>query len=133
MGCDTVTVKRLERGTDGQLTPKDVQVFRNRWPIENGSFFEARTAAAEIVRNEAVGPREAVPEHPELTGTCLNLRAAQLAARALRDPQDQRRFLALVRGALADDIERGEPLQPVPLRERVPARASRDRSLPARE
>ena len=61
----------------------------------------------------------AVRQHPGLAGTYLNLRAAELASRALRDPEDQRRFIAQVRSALADDIERGEPLQPVRLRERA--------------
>jgi hypothetical protein len=60
-----------------------------------------------------------VREHPELAGTYLNLRAAELASRALRDPQDRRRFVWQVRSALADDIERGEALQPVRLRERA--------------
>jgi hypothetical protein len=117
-GRDLLTVQRPERGADGELTPKEVDVFRNRWVIEKQEFFEQRAAAAQIVRNEAVGPREAVRQHPELTGTYLNLRAAELASRALRDPEDQRRFVAQVRGALADDVERGEPLQPVRLRER---------------
>jgi hypothetical protein len=51
-----------------------------------------------------------VGQHPE--------RAAELASRALRNSQGQRRFVALVRSALANDIQRGEPLQPVRLRER---------------
>jgi hypothetical protein len=71
------------------------------------------------VRNEHIGAREAVREHPELAGTYLNLRAAELASRDLRDPQDRRRFVWQVRRALADDIERGEALQPVRLRERT--------------
>lgn len=130
-GRDLVTVKRPERGADGELTPKEVDVFRNRWVIEKESFLAARAAAAQIVRNEAVGPREAVREHPELAGTYLNLRAAELASRALRDPEDRRRFVAQVRGALADDIERGEPLQPVRLRER-PKRSLIEVAEPAR-
>lgn len=127
-GRDAVTVKREVRGADGQATPKDVAVFRNRWVIEKESFFEARTAAAEVVRNATIGPRDAVRQHPELAGTYLNLRAAELASRALRDPEDQRRFVAQVRSALADDIERGEPLQPIRLRERRAPRVARDRA-----
>jgi hypothetical protein len=50
-----------------------------------------------------------VREHPELAGTSLSLRAAEVAARGLRDSEDQQRFLAQVRRALADDIARGEP------------------------
>jgi hypothetical protein len=118
-GRDAVTVKRQERGYDGQSRPKNVEVFRNRWVIEKESFFQARAAAAEVVRNATIAPREAVREHPELAGTYLNLRAAELASRALRDPEDQRRFVAQVRSALAEDVERGEPLQPVRLRERA--------------
>ena len=107
-----MTVKRPERSADGQSRPKGVEVFRNRWVIEKQSFFEARTAAARIVRNEAVGPREAVRQHPELAGTYLNLRAAELASRALRDPEDQRRFVAQVRSALAEGVERGDRCSP---------------------
>ena len=61
----------------------------------------------------------------------MALRAAELAARSLRDPQDQRRFVAKVRELLADDIQRGEPMTPVRLRERV-RRQSRDVPLPER-
>jgi len=121
-GRDLVTVKRPERGADGQLIPKDVDAFRNRWVIEKQSFLEARAAVAQLVRNAGVEPREAVSHHPELAGTYLKVRAAELASRSLRDPEDRRRFVAEVRGALADSIERGEPLQPVRLRERVAAR-----------
>jgi hypothetical protein len=116
-GRDSVTVKRAERGTDGELRPKEAAVFRNRWVLEKRSFFDARAVAAETVRDEAVAAGEGARRHPELAGTYLKLRAAELASRALRDPQDQRRFLAQVRGALADDIEHGEPLLPVRLRE----------------
>jgi hypothetical protein len=125
-GRDAVTVQRPEKDAEGNLQPKAVEVFRNRWVIEKREFFEQRAAAAQIVRNERIAPREAVREHPELAGTYLNLRAADLAARGLRDPQDQRRFVAQVRRALADDIERGEPLQPVRLRGRAERRLVED-------
>jgi Large polyvalent protein-associated domain 7 len=118
-GRDAVTVQRRARDSDGQLKETAVEVYRNRWVIEKREFFEQRATAAQVVRDEAIGPRDAVRQHPELAGTYLNLRAAELASRALRDPQDQRRFVAQVRGALADQVERGEPLQPVRLRERT--------------
>jgi len=130
-GRDAVTVKRQERDPEGQFRSKNVEVFRNRWVIEKQTFFEGRAAAAQVVRDETLGPREAVREHPELAGTYLNLRAAELASRALRDPQDQRRFVSQVRSALADDIERGEPLQPVRLREH--SKGAKDRTPLTRE
>ena len=132
-GRDSVTVKRQERDLEGQPRSKNVEVFRNRWVIEKQSFFEARAAAAQIVRDEGIAAREAVREHPELAGTYLNLRAAELASRALRDPQDRRRFVWQVRSALADDIERGEALQPVRLRERTVAKGAKDRAPLSRE
>jgi hypothetical protein len=124
-GRDAVTVKRQERDGEGQVRETEVETHRNRWVIEKADFFDARREAAQVVRAASVDPRTAVREHPELAGTYLNLKAAELAARALRDAEDRRRFLTLVRKALADDIERGEPLQPVRLRER--------RSLPKKE
>ena len=128
-GRDAVTVQRQEKDADGQIQSRPVAVYRNRWVIEKREFFEERAEAARIVRDETLKPREAVREHPELAGTYLSLRAAELAARGFRDPEDQRRFLAQVRRALADDIARGEPLQPVRLRERstpAPARPAHE-------
>jgi hypothetical protein len=126
-GRDAVTVQRRARDSEGELKETAVDVYRNRWVIEKREFFEQRATAAQLVRDAAIGPREAVRQHPELAGTYLNLRAAELASRGLRDPEDQRRFVAQVRGALADHVERGEPLQPVRLRERAVPRAAKDR------
>src|SRR5947207_11508600 len=119
-GRDVVTVKRHERDAEGQLKPKDVETHRNRWVVEKRAFFAERAQSAQVVRDPTIDPRAAVGRHPELAGTYLNLRAAELASRALRDQEDQKRFVAQVRAALANDIERGEPLQPVRLRERAP-------------
>jgi hypothetical protein len=118
-GRDPVTVKRAERDTQGQVKHREVEVYRNRWVIEKREFFEQRAAAAQVVRDESVASQAAVRQHPELAGTYLNLRAAELAAQRLRDPADQKRFVAQVRSALAESIERGEPLQPVRLREQA--------------
>jgi hypothetical protein len=133
-GREPVTVKRKERGSDSRLLgEQDVSTYRNRWVIERREFFEQRDAAASVLRDETVAPRRAVRQHPELAGTYLNLKAAEIAAANIRDPEDRRRFVSLVRGALADRIERGEPLQPVRLRERserLKGRAGRE--LPER-
>jgi hypothetical protein len=59
-----------------------------------------------------------VRQHPEHAGTYLNLKAAQIAADTILDPEDRRRFVSLIRGTLAPGIERGEPLQPLRLRAR---------------
>jgi hypothetical protein len=132
-GRDAVTVQRRARDSGGHLKETAVEVYRNRWVIEKREFFEQRATAAQLVRDEAIGPREAVRQHPELAGTYLNLRAAELASRGLRDPEDQRRFVAQVRGALADHVERGEPLQPVRLRERAALNTAKARVPLTRE
>lgn len=129
---DAVTVKAPERDAHGQVIgEKNLDTHRNRWIVEKRAFFEAREEAAQTVRDPSVVPQEAVKRHPELAGTYLYLRGAEeIARRRIRDPEDQRRFVATIRGALADSVARGEPLAPVRLRERAPPRPSSTR--PAR-
>jgi hypothetical protein len=121
-GRDPVTVRRSERNEHGEATEWPLETFRNRWMMETREFFEKRAEAAQVVRDVAIQPREAVRQHPELAGTYLSLKAAELASRKLRDSRDQERFVAQVRSVLARDIEGGEPLPPVRLRERVATR-----------
>ena len=117
-GRDAVTVKRREKDEKGEIHDRDFRAFRNRWAFETREFFEQRAVAADLVRDASVRPQDAVRQHPELAGTYLNIRAAQLVARSLRDREDQRRFADKVRLVLAAGVERGEPLEPVRLRER---------------
>jgi Large polyvalent protein-associated domain 7 len=136
-GQDEVTVKRRERGTDGSvLSEKDLATHRNRWVIEKREFFEAREAAAAVLRDPQIEAKTAVQSHPQLAGSYLSLHAAEIASKTLRDPEDQKRFVSLVRSALAGAVERGDPLQPVRLRERAQSRASeraqREPEAPAR-
>jgi len=130
---EPVTVKTPRHNADGQLVgQQDLETHRNRWVIEKRAFFEARASAAELVRNAKIDPREAVKRHPELASTYLHLRGAEeVAARRIRDPEDQRKFVSLVRSALADSVARGEPLQPVRLRDQ-PAQAAKETDSPNR-
>lgn len=125
-GREPVTVQRQARDSSGQTRERSVGAFRNRWALETAEFFNRRAEAAVTVRDPQIPPRDAVKRHPELAGTYLNLRAAELAADTLRATEDRRRFVGLVREALASEIERGEPLQAVRLRERrTPSRRTR--------
>ncbi len=135
---DAVKVRSHERDAEGKiLAEKDLNTHRNRWIVEKRAFFEARAEAARTLLDTAVDPKRAVKRHPELVGTYLQVHAAELAAKQFRDREDQQRFVAQVRSALADAVARGEPLPPVRLRESAPERAaaasrgSRDRE-PAR-
>jgi hypothetical protein len=127
---EAVKVKTTERDAEGKAVgERDLDTHRNRWVIEKRGFLEERAEAARIVRDGSVDPKQAVKTHPELVGTYLQVRAAELAAKRFRDLKDRERFVARVRSALADSVARGEPLPAVRLRERAPERAreARDR------
>jgi hypothetical protein len=122
---DPVKVRTQDRDEAGELIERNLETHRNRWIIEKRSFFEERAAAAQTVRDTSVDPKRAVKQHPELAGTYLQVHAAELAAKRMRDPQDRALFVAKVRAALADGIARGEPLPAVRLRVRTTQRAPR--------
>lgn len=109
-------------GGDGEETMRNEQsrlTRRQGWVIEKRDFFEVRAKAAETLRNPAIEPREGVRHHPELAGSYLNLHAAELVARQLRDPGDRKKFVEGVRERLADSIARGDPFSQARLRVRV--------------
>ena len=117
-----VKVRREERDAAGERIERELDTHRNHWIIERHAFFEGREEAARIVRDTSLTPKQAAEKHPELVGTLLELHLAKLAAKRL-EPKDQGRFVATARAALAERIERGEPLPAVRLRERKRARA----------
>ncbi len=129
---DTVTVRAPERDAEGTVVAqRELATHRNRWIVEKRAFFAQRAEAARTLRDRAIDSKEALKRHPELVGTYLQLRAAELAARQFRDPEDRERFVTQVRSALADGVARGEPLPAVRLRERTAERAPA-RARPAR-
>lgn len=133
---DAVKVHRPEHDSEGRVigtTP--VAARRNGWIVEKREFFRERSQAARVLRDASIDRQHAVERHPELLGTYLQLHAAELAAKTLRNPEDRQRFVASVRVALADSVARGEPLSPVPLKEPTTQRpaSARRRSPPTRE
>jgi len=109
-GREPVTVKTA----DGEL-----DTHRNRWIVERSDFLAERAAAAQAFRDDAVKASQAVKQHPELQGSYLILRAAELGAqRDIGDAEDRARFVARARASIAEAIERGEPLEPVRIRVR---------------
>ncbi len=133
---DAVKVWTPTTDADGRrIGEKRLETHRNAWIVETQAFFKSRAQAARLVRDPQLDRRQAVKRHPELVGTYLQLHAAEIAAKSIRDNQDQRRFVDSVRRALADSIARGEPLSPVRLKEpakpgvappRTPAPAERE-------
>jgi hypothetical protein len=128
---EPVTVKARRQDAHGL---HNVATHRNRWIIEKRGFFETRAEAANVLRDPQVDAKEAVRRHPELASTYFHLKAAEeVASKRIRDPEDQRKFVALVRTAIADSVERGEPLQPMRLKERAEPTKSAASRPPARE
>jgi putative DNA primase/helicase len=115
---EPVKVKSAQRDGEGNVvSQKDLETHRNHWVVEKQAFFEQRAQAAQTLRDTSIDPKQGGRQHPELVGTYLQVRAAELAAKKLRDPQDQARFVERVREALANSVASGEPLPPVRLRE----------------
>lgn len=115
---DAVKIRRPEHDAEGRIVGTTaVEAHRNGWIVEKREFFRERSQAARVLRDASVDRQQAVKQHPELLGTYLQLHAAELAAKTLRNPENRQRFVASVRTALADAVARGEPLSPVPLKE----------------
>jgi putative DNA primase/helicase len=126
---EPVTVKARERDAQGKvIRERDLDTVRNRWIVEKREFFQERAAAAHTLRDQSIDPKQGARKHPELVGTYLQMHAAEIAAKQLRDPEDQKRFVEKVREALATSVARGDPLPPVRLKERGLTQGSAERS-----
>jgi len=127
---EPVKVKAAQRDGEGkEIGQTELETHRNRWIVEKQGFFEERAKAARTLRDASIDPKQGGRQHPELAGSYVQVRAAELASKQIRDPQDQKRFVEKVREALAASVARGEPLPPVRLREE---RAAEPRSRSAR-
>jgi hypothetical protein len=140
LGAKPVTVIRPVRDEEGRIIERtQVQTHLNRWSVERTDFLQERAQVAQIVRDPSIDAKAAAAKHPELAGTYTELHAAKLIAQKLfAHAADRERFITRVREAIADEIERGEPLSaprirgPAPHREQHLARTpepSRERVL----
>jgi hypothetical protein len=83
---------------------------------------------AKVFRDPNITPEDGVKRNPELQGTYLQLQVAkQGAERDIGHPEDRVRFVERARYALADAIERGEPLEPMRMRERSANQVEKER------
>jgi hypothetical protein len=118
IGREAVTVTTRQRDSEGRvIAQEEHHAHRTRWVVEKVTFFAERARLARRLRDEQADLRAAVRERPELRATFLSVRAAEaFAAKRIADPKDRERFLELVRGAMANSIQKGEPLPSVSLR-----------------
>jgi hypothetical protein len=123
---ERVTVRATARNREGKVVGETaVEAQRNRWVVEKPEFFSNREKVADAVSDANVNARGAVRAHPELIGTYLQIRAAELAAKKkISDPQDQRAFVSEVRSTLAESIRHGAPIPRMKMRVKAPSRAT---------
>jgi hypothetical protein len=121
LGAKPVTVIRPVRNEEGRIVERtQVQTHLNRWSVERADFLQDRAQSAKIVRDPSIDARTAAAKRPELAGTYTELQAAKLIAQELfTHPADRERFITRVREAIADEIERGEPLSAPRVRNRT--------------
>ncbi|MBM0108875.1 hypothetical protein JM946_29440 [Steroidobacter sp. S1-65] len=125
------TIRRIARDEDAKRRPAASQIQHDRYVIETHDFLEERARFSRMVRDASVSSQIATQRHPQLAGSYLQLRLAQVVSQRLGHSEDQRRFMHIVRNAVADDIARGEPMRIVTLRSRAVARGI-SREQPAR-
>jgi hypothetical protein len=130
--AEPVTVRTVEQSEAGEQMETSKNVLRNRWSIETREFVTERREASEAVRDPSRDPKEVVRSRPQLAGAYLAMRGAEEIARTrIPHPEDQARFVELVRTSVADGIERGEAMPRVNLRDRKVQR-EKDREPPDR-
>lgn len=120
LGAKPVTVIRPVRDKEGRIVDRtQARTHLNRWLVERADFLTDRAQVAEIVRDPSIDAGTGAAKRPELAGTYAELHAARLVAQELyAHPGDRARFVTRVREAIADEIERGEPLSAPRVRNR---------------
>ncbi len=128
---EAVTVSKRERDIEGRVIgASPVSTHRNEWLVERTEFLAGRESAARTFRDPKISPQEAVRKHPELQGSYLKLQAVKLGAeRDFKNPVDRERLLVRARVLIAQSIERGEPLEPVRLREPVAKQPEKEQEI----
>jgi hypothetical protein len=132
--AEPVTVRAVERGEDGEVAERSKNVLRNQWSLETRAFVESREEASRALRDASRDPKEVVRNQPQLAGAYLAVRGAEEIARSrIPHPEDQARFVDLVRTAVADGIEKGKAMLQVKLRGRERGRAASSRTADERD
>jgi hypothetical protein len=132
-GREAVTLVDRRRDAEGTVvTQSEHHAHRTRWEVEKLQVFSERARRARLARDAHLDTRDAVRDRPELRSTFLSLRAAeQLAAKRITNPQDRERFLEMVREAISDSMQRGEPLPDINLRSK-PAKSAPPAAPPSK-
>lgn len=132
--AEPVTVRAVERGEDGEVAERSKNALRNQWSLETRAFVDSRQEASKALRDASRDPKDVVRNQPQLAGAYLAVRGAEEIARSrIPHPEDQARFVDLVRTAAADGIEQGKAMLQVKLRNRQRDRAGSPRPKDERD
>jgi hypothetical protein len=133
LGRRPVTVKVPVKGEDGSVSGfEDVAAHRNTWLVETPAFFEARRAREGALRDPGQSRGDLARAHPELAAAIAWLHLAErLAQSRIADPDDQQRFVAMVREGLAQAVGRSEAI-PAPKLRVVAQRPRKEDKQPAK-
>jgi hypothetical protein len=126
-GETPVIVTARRKDEDGRYTRhEEVAAIRNRWIVETQEFLKEREELARVVRDPTITPQQAVQRYPNLTGTYVEIHAAQVAALHGYPEEDREKFVTRFRNEVANEIARGETLPVAKVRNRS-AEATRNR------
>lgn len=131
-GREAVTVVNRTRDAAGNVSAQsEHHAHRTRWEVEKLNFFSDRARQARLARDAHLDTREALRQRPELRSAFVSLRAAEeLATQRISNPEDRKRFLEMIREAISDSIQRGEPIPDIKLRNKTRTDAARPSTPP---
>ena len=105
LGKKEVTISQPIKNSEGVVVgSKSVKGHRNTWEVQ-----------AQAVREKK--PEELVSEHPGLSNEAVTLKLAEKVSRRFPNKTDQKRFMAGVVDRVASQVEQGQPLPQVKIRE----------------
>lgn len=115
-----VTVTNRSLDSAGKVIAQtEHHTHRTKWVVERISFFAERAIMAKKLREEQLDINKTLKERPELKSTFLSIRAVEEHVKThINNPEDRERVMAMLKGAMAASIHRGEPLPSVSLREK---------------
>jgi phage/plasmid primase-like uncharacterized protein len=113
IGKQPVTIDVPKKDSKGKLIGSEKkEVMRNSWEVK-----------AEALRDQARSPEDVVNEFPELVNEVAVVKMAERFSEKKLPAEAQQKFVGVVKGKLADSVEKGKNIPPVTITNR-----DRDRS-----
>lgn len=120
LGPEPVVVLANVRDASGNVIgKKEIETHRNKWEVK-----------AEAFRNQ--DPKEVVKAHPDLVNAYAVMRAGEIvAAQKFQAPDDQKKFVEMMKESVAKSIEQNRAMPEVRIRETQQQAAQQKREIAA--